>query len=144
MGTSAPGAGDASTERIWASGDAYEPYVGRWSRAVAREFLAWLAVPAGSRWLDVGCGTGALTGTLLDVAAPEEVVGVDPSTGFIAYARAKVTDPRVRFEVGDARALSLPTESFDAVVSGLVLNFIPEPDLAVREMARVIRRGEAE
>jgi 2-polyprenyl-3-methyl-5-hydroxy-6-metoxy-1,4-benzoquinol methylase len=46
----------------WTSGDAYEPYVGRWSRLVAREFLEWLAVPPGGRWLDVGCGTGALAG----------------------------------------------------------------------------------
>jgi len=49
---------------VWAAGDLYEPYVGRWSRVVAKEFLAWLAVPAGRRWLDVGCGTGALSQTV--------------------------------------------------------------------------------
>ena len=48
-----------SASDVWASGAAYEPYVGRWSRLVAREFLNWLAVPARGRWLDVGCGTGA-------------------------------------------------------------------------------------
>jgi ubiquinone/menaquinone biosynthesis C-methylase UbiE len=73
---------------VWARGDAYEPYVGRWSRRVAREFLAWLAVPPVRRWLDVGCGTGALSQTILERASPQAAQGVDPSAGFIAYARA--------------------------------------------------------
>ena len=77
----------------WASGDAYEPYVGRWSRAVAQRFLAWLDVPAGARWLDVGCGTGALSETILEIAAPSEVVGIDPSAEYVAYARRRVPDP---------------------------------------------------
>jgi trans-aconitate methyltransferase len=68
---------------VWASGDAYEPFVGRWSRRVAREFIEWLAPAANSRWLDVGCGSGALTQTILATAAPREVLGVDPSEGFI-------------------------------------------------------------
>jgi SAM-dependent methyltransferase len=126
---------------IWASGDAYEPYVGRWSRAVAREFLAWLAVPPERRWLDVGCGTGALTATILDVASPADVVGVDPSDAFIAYARARIADPRARFEIGDARALPSPSNAFDAVVSGLALNFVPEPAAGVSDMARVAKPG---
>src|SRR5436305_14537774 len=74
----------------WASGAAYEPYVGRWSRLVAREFVAWLAVPAGARWLDVGCGTGALSQIILEVASPGEVIGIDPSEGYIAYAREHI------------------------------------------------------
>ncbi len=133
--------GETGTPDIWASGDAYEPYVGRWSRAVAREFLAWLAVPPESRWLDVGCGTGALTATILEVASPVEVVGVDPSDGFITYARARIADPRARFEIGDARALPLPAGAFDAVVSGLALNFVPEPAAGVSDMARVAKPG---
>jgi ubiquinone/menaquinone biosynthesis C-methylase UbiE len=55
---------------VWASGAAYEPFIGRWSRLVAREFLDWLAVEPGRRWLDVGCGTGALTRTILERAEP--------------------------------------------------------------------------
>ena len=74
---------------VWASGAAYEPYVGRWSRLVAREFLVWLAVPEGQRWLDVGCGTGALSQTILEVAAPAEVAGIDQSEGYVAYARRR-------------------------------------------------------
>jgi SAM-dependent methyltransferase len=123
----------------WDSGDAYEPYVGRWSRLVAREFLGWLAMPTGSRWLDVGCGTGALAETILALAAPREVVGVDPSPAYVAFARDRVIDPRVRFEVGDAQAIQEASATFDAVVSGLVLNFVPEPDRALSEMVRVAR-----
>ncbi len=131
----------AKRSEVWASGGAYEPYVGRWSRLVAREFLTWLAVPPGSTWLDVGCGTGALTQTILEVAAPQEVVGVDPSPGFVAYAREHVADGRARFEIGDAHTLPVDTAAYDAVVAGLVLNFVPEPEQAVAEMGRAARPG---
>jgi SAM-dependent methyltransferase len=125
----------------WASGELYEPYVGRWSRLVAQEFLAWLAVPPGRSWLDVGCGTGALTQTILAAATPARVVGVDPSAGYIAYAREQMRDARVRFDVSDAQRLPFDTATFDAVVSGLVLNFVPNPEQAVTEMKRLARPG---
>ncbi len=123
----------------WASGDAYEPYVGRWSRVVARELLRWLDVPANASWLDVGCGTGALSQTILSTASPSAVTGIDRSEEFVAYARAQLRDPRARFEVGDAQALPVESSTYDVAVSGLVLNFIPEPALAVAEMARATR-----
>jgi SAM-dependent methyltransferase len=126
---------------VWASGDAYEPYVGRWSRLVAREFLAWLARPHGLRWLDVGAGTGALSQVILDTAAPAEVVGVDQSAGYVAYARARVADPRVMFRRADAQALPFPDPEFDVAVSGLVLNFVPAQARAVAEMRRAVRPG---
>jgi SAM-dependent methyltransferase len=125
----------------WAVGDAYEAYVGRWSRPVADAFLRWLDVPAGREWLDVGCGTGALTATALAVAEPDQVVGVDPSEAFLATARARTTDPRATFRVGDARSLPLPDNSFDVVVSGLAVNFVPDPQRAAAEFARVVRPG---
>jgi SAM-dependent methyltransferase len=125
---------------VWAAGEGYEPYVGRWSRRAARPFLEWLAVPAGADWLDVGCGTGALTRTILDDAAPRSVRGVEPSTGFLAWARAHAAGP-VRFVAGDARALPVAEASVDAAVSGLVLNFVPGPARAVTEMARAVRPG---
>lgn len=124
----------------WANAAAYEPYVGRWSRVVAGEFLEWIAVPPGSYWLDVGCGTGALTETIVRQAEPEEVTGIDSAEGFVAYAREHVQDIRASFQVGDAMALPFEDEMFSAVVSGLVLNFIPRQDVALAEMKRVARR----
>jgi len=108
---------------------------------VARRFLSWLGMPPGGRWLDVGCGTGALSETILEVTRPSEVVGIDPSADYVAYARSRVPDPRANFDVGDARAMPFAAESFDGVVSGLVLNFVPDPAAAVAEMARVARHG---
>jgi SAM-dependent methyltransferase len=126
---------------VWAVGDAYEAYVGRWSRSVAVAFLNWLDLPAGGRWLDVGCGTGALTATVLAVADPGQVVGVDPSDGFLANARTRIVDPRATFRTGDAQSLSLPDHGFDAVVSGLALNFVPDPGRAVAEFGRLATVG---
>lgn len=123
----------------WASGDAYEPFIGRWSRLVAAEFVPWLAVPPRSRWLDVGCGTGALSSTIVAVAEPESVVGVDPSEAFLSYAAAHV--PEASFRVASADATGLPDGAVDAVVCGLVLNFVPDAAAAVAEFRRVLRPG---
>jgi len=106
---------------------------------VGAEFLRWLAASAAGRWLDVGCGTGALAQTILSSASPLEVVGVDPSPGHVAYVEQHTADVRARFEIGDAQALNFPDQSFDYVVSGLVLNFIPDPTRGLREMRRVVR-----
>ena len=131
----------ADRHDVWASGDAYEPYVGRWSRLVARKFLDWLSLPEGARWLDVGCGTGALTQAIVERCAPQEVVGVDPSEGYLASARERVEHSRVSFELGDAAALPVADDAFDAAVSGLVLNFVPDHDQATEAMARAVRPG---
>ena len=124
---------------VWAAGELYEPYVGRWSRVVAKEFLAGLGVPKGKRWLDVGCGTGALTQTILRDCTPATVHGVDPSAGFVDYARAHTGN--ATFEVGDAQALPVQDASFDASVAGLVLNFVPKPERAATEMRRAVCPG---
>ncbi len=126
---------------VWASGDAYEPYVGRWSRLVAREFLGWLDQPADLRWLDVGAGTGALSQVICEVASPREVVGIDQSKDYVTYARDRVGDPRSCFRVGDAQALPFPSPEFDVAVSGLVLNFVPAQARALAEMRRAVRPG---
>lgn len=130
----------ASREDVWATGESYEPYVGRWSRLVATEFVARLDVPAGKSWLDIGCGTGALSRVILEQSDPEHVLGIDPSEGFLAFARRQVSGTQVEFRVGDAQAIPVQDASFDAVVSGLMLNFVPDPSRAVTEMRRTARR----
>ena len=121
----------------WSSGDAYEPYVGRWSRALAPRFLDWADAPRAGRVLDVGCGTGALAEAVAERGAA--VAGVDPSEAFLATARRRV--PQAEFRAGDAQALPYADASFDGVVSGLALNFVPDPAKAAREMRRVARPG---
>lgn len=132
---------EAQRQSVWGSGEAYEPYVGRWSRLVAREFLHWLALAPFVHWLDVGCGTGALSQTILTHAAPAVVHGIDPAEGYLMVARQQVRDARARFEQGDARQLPLATATYDAVVSGLVLNFIPDVSVGLAEMVRVTKPG---
>lgn len=124
------------TSDLWAAGDRYEPYVGRWSRRVAPRFVRWLERPGGLRWADVGCGTGALTAAIVEEAAPASVLGIDPSEAFVRYAQAHAP-PAAAFRVGDAMALPLADRSVDAAVGGLMLNFVPDPEAALLEMARV-------
>jgi len=133
----------SAPEDAWAVGAAYEAYVGRWSRPVARAFVRWLEIPPGSAWLDVGSGPGALAQEILEAAAPRRVLGVDRSEGFVAHARARTADARAEFRVGDAQALPVDGGAFDAAVSGLVLNFVPAPARMVAEMARACRAGGA-
>jgi SAM-dependent methyltransferase len=120
----------------WERGNPYERYVGRWSRQVAPLFLSWLRVPAGRRWVDVGCGTGALCAAILDHCSPSSVAGVEPSDGFLKTARENLGD-RAVFHQGSATAIPLDDSSADVVVSGLVLNFVPDQRAALAEMARV-------
>ncbi len=125
----------------WSSGAAYDGYIGRWSRPVAERFVRWLDPRPDAAWLDVGCGSGALTAAVLRDARPSRVVGVDPSPDFVDHARSTIDDERAEFAVGDGGALSVAEESVDYVVSGLVLNFIADPDAALAEMSRVARAG---
>lgn len=126
---------------VFADADAYEAYMGRWSRLVAPVFVAWLGAPAGLRWLDVGCGTGSLTAALIAGATPASVLAVDRSEAFVAAARRAALDLRVSVEVAAADALPVPDRSLDAAVSGLVLNFLPDAPAAVREQLRVVVPG---
>lgn len=125
----------------WTSGTGYESYVGRWSRRVAEVFIDRLAIPPDRRWTDVGCGTGAVTQTILARSDPASIVGVDPSAAFIEFARSNVQDPRVSFEVADGANIPLADDAIDAAVSGLVLNFVPDPVAMLAEMGRVTRAG---
>lgn len=125
----------------WTSGAAYERFMGRWSPSIAAEFVAWLGVPPGLKWLDVGCGTGALTRIILGSVSPFSVLGIDPSEAFVDFAKQNTPDPRASFKVGDAMELPIDSGSVDVAVSGLVLNFVSDPVKAVSEMKRVRRKS---
>lgn len=115
--------------------------MGRWSRAAAAVFLDWLAVRSGARWLDVGCGTGILAEAILHLCAPRSVDGIDTAQAQVAAAAACPAGGRTRFQVADARQLPFKAGSFDVVASALVINFVPQPHLALAEMRRVARGG---
>ena len=125
---------------MWVNGVAYENYVGRWSRLVAREFLKSLEIPSDSKWLDVGCGTGILSQTILDIASPQSVVGIDKSE-YIEFASKHIHDRRIAFHVGDVQSLPVEPSAYDVAVSGLVLNFVPQPSLALTAMISAVRLG---
>jgi SAM-dependent methyltransferase len=117
----------------------YERFMGRWSRLLAPGHIAFAGVKDGDRVLDVGTGTGALASTLEATMTSGEVVGIDPSNGFLAYAKKNAKSDRVRFEVGDAQVLRYKDASFDKTMSQLVMNFIPDHNKAIGEMRRVTR-----
>lgn len=125
----------------WVTGDSYEAYMGRWSRPLARSFVAWLSPKPFAHWLDVGCGTGALTSAVVDLAQPSSIVGCDPSRPFVEYARESCRDERTSFVVASAESLPHRDGEFDALVSGLVLNFLPDAKNAVAAMRERARPG---
>ncbi len=122
-------------------GAAYEQMMGVWSRFAGEIFLDWLAPPRGLRWIDVGCGAGAFTELLVERCAPQEVQGIDPSEGQLAFARTRPASRVAEFRQGDAMALPFPADRFDAAVMALVLVFVPDPAKGVAEMVRVVRPG---
>ncbi len=130
----------SATDDRWERGDPYEHYIGRWSRRVAPRFLAWLAMPQALRWLDVGCGSGALTAAIIEHAAAASVAGVEPSAGFLATAIQRLGE-RAQLQRGHAAQLPLADAAVDVTVAGLVLNFTPDPAAALAEMARVTAPG---
>jgi ubiquinone/menaquinone biosynthesis C-methylase UbiE len=128
-------------EDKWTSGADYDQWMGRWSRLLAHEFLKWLNITAGLRWIDVCCGSGIVTEAVVEVAAPEGIVGVDASSQQISFAREHRAYPKVTFETGDAMALRFPDSSFDVAISGLGLNYLPSSARALDEFRRVTSWG---
>jgi len=117
----------------------YERFMGRWSRLLAPKYIAFAGVKNGDRILDVGTGTGSLASALETTMTSSEIVGIDPSEGFISYAKKNAKSGRARFEVGDAQALRFPDASFDQTMALLVMNFVPDHNKAIGEMRRVTR-----
>lgn len=125
----------------WSAARSYEEYMGRWSRALADRFVGWLGAQPGLDWVDVGCGTGALTAAVLDRCEPRSIVGVDPSDGFVGHARQSVVAPEVVFAVGPADRLPVDRASIDVVASALAYNFVPDRPAALSEFRRALRPG---
>jgi SAM-dependent methyltransferase len=124
----------------WKAGDAYESYMGRWSRPLARGFLHWLAPARAAHWLDVGCGTGALTSAICELASPASVLACDPSEHFVEHARRTILDRRATFVMAGAE--DPPScDGLDYAVSGLVLNFVAKPGQAVARLSERLRGG---
>ena len=126
---------------IWELGDVYERFMGRWSRLIAREFLRWLWAEENGRWLDVGCGTGALSELIVRVAEPKQVTSIDFAAGFISYAQQLHPEAIYDFRVGSALDLPVNANDYDWVVSALALNFFPDPQTAVAQMYRAAKPG---
>jgi len=122
-------------------GDAYDRGMGPWSRLAGQFFLDWLSPHPDLRWLDVGCGSGAFTGLIMERYSPAEVQGIDPSEGQLATARGRYGTRNVTFCRGDAMALPFKPRHFDAAVMALVIFFISDPAKGAAEMARVVRPG---
>lgn len=123
----------------WSAGQSYDHYMGRWSRKVAAEFLTWLSPRSNVDWLEIGCGTGALTNAILSSASPSSILATDQSPDFIAHAKASTDNKRADFKVAKAEKLPSADRSVDIVTSALVLNFIPDRESALKEMMRVLR-----
>jgi SAM-dependent methyltransferase len=119
----------------------YDALMGRWSSAMACEFVGWLAPECRQRWLDVGCGTGALVGAILADAEPAAVWGIDAEPEYIQQARHAIRDRRCRFLVSDAARLPQEIVNVDVTVSALVLNLVSNPAEVLAEMIRVTRPG---
>jgi SAM-dependent methyltransferase len=125
----------------WAAGSTYEDFMGRWSRRLAPKFVKWLGVASELHWLDVGCGTGALTGAIVICAEPASVVACDPSQSFIEYAQKNTGNEHVSFVMAGVDSLPDPSGGFDSVTSSLALNFFPDPSGAVGKMRAASTRG---
>ncbi len=126
---------------MFSAGDAYERFMGRWSRTIAPAFVQFAKVQRGDSVLDVGSGTGAVTAAVAAISPSSRIVGVDPAAAFVAFARAHHRGELIRFDVGDAQQLQFAGRSFTRALSLLNLNFIPDPGKALQEMSRVTQPG---
>ena len=136
-----PEVAEKANTAMFSEAEAYERFMGRWSRRLASPFLKFAGLKDGNRVLDVGSGTGALTFAVLQAGPANRVVGIDPSPAYVAHARMTAGSVNATFEEGDAQRLRFPDGSFDTALALLVINFIPDRTAAVREMARVTRSG---
>ena len=129
-------------QKMFADAEAYQQFMGRWSRLLAPLFLDFAGTPSAGQFLDVGSGTGELALALAARQPQCRALGIDPSKEYVAFASSRSPDARrVNFETGDAQQLRFTPSTFDACLSLLVFNFIPDPARALRELIRVTKPG---
>jgi len=121
------------------AGEAYDRFMGRYSRPLAVDFAAWLDPTPGQRAIDVGCGPGALTGVLVDRLGGDAVAAVDPSAPFVESCRQRF--PGVDVQLGTAESLPHDDGTFDLAAACLVVHFMTDPVGGLTEMKRVTRPG---
>jgi SAM-dependent methyltransferase len=122
-------------------GAAYEVFLGRWTRRLAEPVLDFAEFPATGRLLEVGCGTGALACAMAERWPNRTVVGVDIAAAYVAFARSCARQTNLAFAVADAVKVPFADAGYAGAAAMLVLNFIPDPAAALREMMRVTARN---
>ncbi len=121
------------------SADAYLRFMGRYSEQLSAPFAELAGIRRGQRVLDVGCGPGALTAELVNRSGAGAVSAVEPSASFVAAVRERLPGADIRQSA--AEQLPFPDAAFDAALAQLVVHFMADPVLGLREMGRVTRAG---
>jgi len=129
-----------TTDR-WQNASSYELFMGRWSRALARELVTWLDTRPEAHWLEIGCGTGSLTTAIFELASPASVVACDMAPDYVRYCREQLSYEALTVLPVPPTGYPMRDGGFDAVVSSLVLNFIPSPGEALAQMRDSCARG---
>ncbi|MEN8139039.1 MAG: class I SAM-dependent methyltransferase [Bacteroidota bacterium] len=122
----------------WISGDPYDYFMGRWSSLIAPKFIKWLNMPPHISWLDVGCGTGALSEAIAQHGEPQNISCIDTSEEFIKMAKKRLSG-NGEFVVANVSDIPFKDNSFNIVASGLSLNFFPNIENVLSEMKRVTK-----
>jgi SAM-dependent methyltransferase len=120
---------------------AYERLIGCWSRSAAPAFVEFAHAGDAQRVLDLGCGTGALTGALVDRWPQAAITGIDLRPDYLQACRAAWPDPPRFFVQGDVMDLPFGDGHFDAALSMLLLMLVPDPARVLAETRRVLRPG---